>query len=1588
MQIKIQRMISFIVILLLVLVNSMPVISYASEQVISGKTSEENVEFTAQIEGTNELKADLSSTLNLNLSVKVLNTGYIKNGSISIADNNYVISNIENDYVKEVQGSTIVLNQINAGTDAKIDLPIKLPKTEKVAEFVFNNTSKITLKATYVNEKGKEKSITKTINQKLEWTKQDAKNSVSQKLVRYLKYDQTKTMLTFEVSDGIIDNSIPMLSKEISIVVPQINKNMPSKVIFTEEGYTSTYKDGILTITKKNEKDSDGKIDWNSDSKFLVTYLYDSQTNEKNIQTDITSKIKTISGDELEAKSESNTYSIESQVGNIVEIVIDSQKEISKGYMYTNLDEAENKTPTSYNEKYSIDLGFSELTDKIQINEKESGLLNENGKLIVEATNMIQTKSVSIEKSNFEKILGKDGYIKIYDSTSKELATLTNDNLKAELENQTNITIETSKPQADGTLELSFEKAIKGDLGLSKEQLNQIKMLASNVNVKGIKDNTEISAKLAQNVINLSEPKTTVTLSTSKDALSTVVENKDVVFNIVLNTKKAENRLFENPTLTLTLPEEVTAINVTDAKVLYDEELTAGTINVDGRKLVLTLNGKQTKYSESALTNGTLVRITANLKLNELAPSNKEKITLDYTNEADKSQNQVQNDIDIVAPTGFVTANTISDDKNSVTAIESEKENLEVQDHSTGKELNITGTIVNNLGEDATGVTVVGVIPYEGNKSQEGIDLGTNVTTNLTGAVSTEGLENAKVYYSDDENAKVDSTTWSETPNENSKAYKITSDSKLANKAKASFSYKVKLPQNIDYAKNANQTYGVYYNNNSEEGTKQNLVQAQAIGASTPNIPVVNMTVSAADTNEGYAISNGANVTEGEEITYRVKISNTGSEAAKNVKVTMNVPEGIKFIDHKYKDLIIEKQETYEISKDTSRTTTISEIKANSTTVIEFNAIVTRSIVGSDLTTTYSLTADNLAKASNATFTAKAQEGTLKAKLTADKIDMKVENGNEITFSLKTENLTQVIQNNVTATFTLPSGIEYVDKQEIINELKEQTGNDSFEELSYSASFDNKTRKLTINEGTLKARETKKFIIRMKVVSEKTENLKILAKVKSDENQNEITSNTMTFNSVQGTTGIEVTHTSSINSNSAVDTDTFNIYIDIKNNGGKDVSLLLTDDIPEDLKVNNYKLTVDDKEVANGTSNYISETIDLPDSKTARLAINVKPYTVEKDKTATYEIEPSLTTLDGEEIKVNPLSIKVKGTGEVSDETNLTYTIAGIVFEDANNNGKMDEDEKRFNNVTVMLFDPSTSQIAKDSNGNEYKTTTGTEGDYRFSNLPRKSYIVVAQFDNKQYGVGLYKVSGVDETENIDFVSATLNNEEVAASNTIKLQQNEYNINLGLVSKNTFDLSLNKTVTKITVANSKNGTKVYNYDNTKTAKVELSSKNIENDTVLIEYKISITNEGKVEGYADSIVDYIPEGLTFNADLNTSWYMKNGNAYNQSLANTIIKPGETKDITLVLSKKMTGEDTGTFNNIAEIASSYNEYSIKDIDSTAGNKKDGEDDLSTAVAIILMSTGKEAISVAGITIGILALIGFAVFEIKKHIISNKI
>ena len=74
--------------------------------------------------------------------------------------------------------------------------------------------------------------------------------------------------------------------------------------------------------------------------------------------------------------------------------------------------------------------------------------------------------------------------------------------------------------------------------------------------------------------------------------------------------------------------------------------------------------------------------------------------------------------------------------------------------------------------------------------------------------------------------------------------------------------------------------------------------------------------------------------------------------------------------------------------------------------------------------------------------------------------------------------------------------------------------------------------------------------------------------------------------------------------------------------------------------------------------------------------------------------------------------------------------------------------------------------------------------------------------------------------------------------------------------------------------------------------------------MVVKYKFTITNEGVIEGYVKKLADYLPAELKFSSELNKDWYEgKDGVIYNASLANTVIKPGESKEVTLVLTKAM-------------------------------------------------------------------------------------
>ena len=218
--------------------------------------------------------------------------------------------------------------------------------------------------------------------------------------------------------------------------------------------------------------------------------------------------------------------------------------------------------------------------------------------------------------------------------------------------------------------------------------------------------------------------------------------------------------------------------------------------------------------------------------------------------------------------------------------------------------------------------------------------------------------------------------------------------------------------------------------------------------------------------------------------------------------------------------------------------------------------------------------------------------------------------------------------------------------------------------------------------------------------------------------------------------------------------------------------------------------------------------------------------------------------------------------------------------------------------------------------------------------------------------------------------------------------ENIRDIDLGVYTANRFDLRLDKYVSKITLTTPTIGTRVDEYDaNTTLGKVEVLERNVGQSSAAIEYKIVVKNEGSVPGYANKIVDYLPDNVNFSTELNPDWYLSdNGNIYNSTLAEQVINPGETKELTLVVSINITDDMLGILDNNAEIYESYNEMGLEDVDSTVNNKDSSEDDMGKAEVVVGIVTGA-IIKYTAITLVVITMLGLGIFGIKKFILNKK-
>ena len=1684
MQQKIIKTISALLAIVLLYANSAAVVSYAVDELLTVQelenqkttTNNSNVEFDVYYEGGSHTgNLDITSDSNkLNLKLKVKDTGYLKDATVTFNDANFKISDdgTNSDRIKEFNSdaSSIKFNQINAGEEVVKSLNLAIKQDNTVSQNIMNKDNKITLNATYVNSKGKEEQVAKDIMINTNWNlkaedKDKSKAVLNYEQLAFVPYEINninKLIVQANITSKIEGVSLPIESTTIEVDAKKINNELPEEVIvmarrtyatngdgdgvnFTKANYNYDKTSEKITINVANSANSEENISWqkNASDDFVVTYIYSEDVlnavkdQKTKVEFSANSKISIYHGNDgvtgFTAKVNGYQEYI-GKTGNVIEfeIGVPANTQLNKGYMYNNKTTAEeNKRETTFSVSYVAKISYSNIVDEVIINQDEDKFVTTDNTEISGSTNTYNTR-IAIPKTEFVKILGEEGTVTILNG-EEEIAVINKDSenngwLVANLNNANKISIKTSKPQTEGLLYISVDKAIKTETPYTTEQIQKFAKLKTSATQIIKSGNEEVTSSTQTSEIALLEPTQKANIKLNKDTLSTVIKNEDVEISVTLENDSIDDVMFKQPTVKIDLPTNIETLEVKSSELYFDDELsikeTKGVENSDGTKsIIVTLDGTQTKYNNVA-AKGATIKINTNITLNKLTPTTDTQVKL--TVQSDGNTIEGSTILKYVAPVGIVTTNSVTGynaENNELTTISGEGKTAIIKTNAEARQATYTMNVINNYTNTLDNVVVLGRTPFAGNKDlANNKDLGSNIDLTLSTGITVSNIDASRitVYYSENGEATTDlnnaNNGWSTSASDMSKvkSYMIALSGTMNIGEMFTFSYKANIPANLEHEKSAYETYAMFFTNNKPEGAISDKAYASTIGLTTGTMPKLTASLSS-------DIADGASVQSGTLLKYKLTVENEGSEDSTDATLTIPLPDSsIKYVEkdesssNGYKEIYDAiKAITDEENNETKYVLTLKldTIKAKSKLEKDIWLLTQASSEEKELSITGTVTyKENLTAMTN----------TLRVRLTIKEFNIKLytnkatlkENEkyyvglefNAINVSEKlvvkhemievnpeTEEVTTTIKeevvqeerklHNVKVTIDLP---EELTLQAVTNQLQE----DKTSDVNVNGN------KLTINVGDVIKTTIKDYTFvftpRIKQKDVYSKEVSLVAKIQADETAEEV-SNTIT--TVIGKPAITVEQTSNLPSTVAIKaTEEFAYKFEIKNISPIEVTgISLTDYMPKELIYNNIKITYSTEASSVVSSKdsdgnpYVNIT-SLKAGETVMIEVNVSANRVDEDTVITNKAivrQNEIGTIETNEIK-NTIKKYVPNTNPDPDNPDIpvgtVQKIIGTVWVDSNGNGEREQGEAKVSGITVLLLNNETGKIAK-------QTITAENGMYAFDEVVKGKYTVIFLYDSSNYSATKYQAQGVSTSANSDALDKLIEYEgkQVTAGVTEEIiieKENKYDIDFGIVEDAKFDLKLDKVVSKITV-NNKKGSTEHNYDKN-FAKIDFESKYVDSSTMIVEYKITVTNEGAVPGYAKKVADYLPSELKFNSELNTDWYEgKDGTIYNASLANTIINPGESRELSLILTKSMTQESFGLITNKAEIYEATNDYGLADVDSTPGNQSTNEDDYSIANVLTGVKTG-EAVVYITLAITIITIIGVGTYIIRKKVI----
>ncbi len=1682
-------------------------ISFAAD---ADETSESNVRYSVYLdEGktTTETITDINNQdLKLYVTVEVKNQGSLENATLNFANTNFYL---KSDNTK----TSINLGTIQAGTKLEKVYNI-VPKTDTQFNLNWlNMDSVITLTGSYKSDDGtSELKADDTKNQRKVNIKLDAPTKIGEEDNNNHKINLNQEFITNQIltvngfSKRVIqemvcvnvnNNSYPTKStyieatNPISGVTPELVKvatygTAATNGKYLEFGTKEDNKAGYyeydsenkkVKITVNNNADENNCISWekNTADVFVITYVYPEITETKNMDTKITAQATMYTY----LNNNNNYASAEKEIKTTLEnksinpeISVSVTGEIFKGNMNLGKD-------TEFMTLWQAGISDANLMDTIILT--DGSLTDEfNKEAGINPTTYYKATYINVEE--MKNLLGEDGTITIIGDkeyiVNKDTSKGENqfkDYYKVEYTGETNvIMIKTSNPVKEGIITVINDKALKSNENV-KNNLDKINKLITQVSLTYGNGNDIVGGTDSINVVSeemaISNTVYAISAEADKKEISTT-QATDVNFTITLKQDSAKYTLYKNPVITVELPEYIDAIECNNENVsllnadgIFEIESTYLNNTYDKPIIQVELKGESTAYGENPQ-----ILIKAKLKTDSIMPTTAGtvNVSVSQNNNAIASKSISLN---AKAETTLLTATAVKVGENDIqTAF---KENITAQTIETeNKEpisVNVTGTVINNMGSDLTNAAVIGKL--DGN----------------LGATLKNINANATISYTAD-NEVAESSNWVSEMPAKATGYKLVFDS-MKNTETKKFNLILELPVGLTTNKSMDVAYTVI------AGTTR--VESPVVTLNTPQNAKLELTVTP-------SVENNETVYEGQTLSYEVKVKNTGDGTVKNINVSNIVPEGTTLVSTSASSWTIASLEAGKEETKTMQLTVNNLASGETEKEINVKTTVTQEYLESELTNNVK----NVVKKSPLLVSFALHKNysdivlndtiiyriTIKNNSNEDIENLKIENivPNELEYeeviicseddeqetkfnkvdtkySLDNVNLGK----NQTKTIEIEAKIVNYNKNGLINNLdfswgdskkatftdvrnmvkpstislniasdktdKELNTDDIIEynvEVKNEGFSDTKVDlKINLTEGleltaiknseedilvTDEMKQNGECIITEEYIEKnKSTNIKITAKVVVDqENISENKEVSIQASAIRGKyieesnkltnivkkaelKPLTVTMSSSKADKEVNTNDVVEYYVLLLNANKKDITTNVKITLSNSLAINKIE-TVNDTDIAmtktdvDNKNEYTINDIIVPAENTVKLKVTSTVTRNQNDLTSNLTLSAKAVAITDETQQesniINCVLKKINSDNpdkpdnpdnpdnpDKPDPITSKYFISGKIWLDENKDGLMGNNEKGIKEINVNIKNALTGEFLKDNNGNLIKTTTNSEGVYKFEKLDAGKYILVFDCDVQTYGVTTGKDSvGVIVTEEGNTFVKT---------DTIEIVDKDIiNLNIGLVENPTFDLQLDKYVSKITVQNV-DGTTTYNYNKTQLAKAEISSKKMAGSVVVVEYTIDVTNKGEIPGYVDSIVDYVSPEYTFSSELNTNWYEGADNyLYDLELGNEEIMPGETKSVTLVLTKTMTNTNTGLITNTAEISEAFNEFAFEDVNSIPGNMEQKENDMSSADVIISVKTGGTGLYI-GIFIASLLILGGGIYLVNKKVIAKK-